>query len=365
MLNLSVKPHVPPWERSRVVSYLLTPLGWLYGLVMEVRNRLYDLGVFKIHRLPVPVISIGNLTVGGTGKTPLTIEIVRGLLRKNPLLKIGVISRGYRRKKRDNWIVSDGENILTGVEESGDEPQLIARHLGGVRVFVGSDRVVVGRRAIARYPIDMLILDDAFQHRRIHRDVDILVIDGEKGLGGGRVLPSGPLREFASNINRASCLVISHFNNKLPQDVRRYCPSEMPLFKTRLSVSGIMEGISGKEISPEEMKGEKVWGVCGIAHPGSFMKTIRELSVEIAGFTAFPDHYFYSRHDLDRVASQEKAGATIITTEKDWVKWEGRHSFKKIYVVSVKTEFVNGEDIYDFIEKFVYNKGKDTQGGLN
>ena len=107
--------RVPPWEKSRIVSSLLIPIGWGYGLGMEIRNRLYDLGIFKIHRLPVPIISIGNLTVGGTGKTPLVVEVARGLLERNPLLSVGVILRGYRRARRDGWIVSDGKNILMKV----------------------------------------------------------------------------------------------------------------------------------------------------------------------------------------------------------------------------------------------------------
>lgn len=364
MFNLSAKLRIPPWERSRVIPSLLIPFGLIYGLVMELRNRLYDFGIFKIHRLQVPVISIGNLTVGGAGKTPLTIEIVRGLLRRNSSLKIAVISRGYRRKRLKDWVVSDGEDVLMGVDESGDEPRLIAKNLPGVKVFVGSDRVAIGRRAIERYPLDLLVLDDAFQHRRIYRDVDIIVMDGEKGMPMWGVLPSGPLREFVWNLKRATCLVVSHPDAQLPQYIRRYCKPETPVFKVRLTVSGIMDGISRKEIPLKELKGERVWGICGIAHPDSFLKTLRELEVEIEGFISFPDHHPYSWRELKRISIRTK-GRAVITTEKDWVKWESNHPFTKVYVVSIKTEFENRENFYDFIEGFVYNRKKGVQGGLD
>lgn len=324
---------------------------------MEIRNRLYDLGIFRIHRLPVSIISIGNLTVGGTGKTPLTIEIARGLLERDPLLSVGVISRGYRRAGRDGWIVSDGKNILMKVGKSGDEPQLMAKQLRGIKILVGSDRVKIAKRAIAHYPLDVLILDDAFQHRRIHRDVDILLVDGEKGLGSGRVLPSGPLREFAWNLKRATCLVVTHYRDRIPLEISRYVPPGTQVFKTRLTVSGIMDGISGKEVPLEDIRGKKVWGVCGIAYPESFLETLEELGVKIAGFTPLPDHHAYSREDLKDIARQAGNGRVIITTWKDWVKWEGNHSFERVYVVSVRAEFLDREDdFYDFIQKFVYNR---------
>lgn len=364
-MSISYKKfRLPPWERSKGLSSVLKPLGWLYGAGMEIRNRLYDWGLFKSHFLPIPVISIGNLAVGGTGKTPLTIEITKGLLKRNPDLKLGILSRGYRRKTTDRWIVSDGKEILMGVAESGDEPRLIARSLPGVKVFVGADRVAVAKKALARFDLDLLILDDAFQHRRIHRDVDILLVDAETGLGGGRVLPSGPLREFPWNVKRATCLVVSRFNERIHPDIRRFCPPEIPIFKVRMAVSGIQDAMSGEVVPLEEIRNKDVWGVCGIARPASFLKSLEILKLRLAGFSAFPDHHDYTERDFQGILQEAGEEAPVVTTEKDWVKWEGRHPFRKVYVVPAHLEFIEGEEIYDFIEPFVYNKRKGVEGGV-
>lgn len=353
-----------PWEKGGVVPVLLRPLGWLYGLGMEGRNFLYNHGLMKIHKLSVPVIAIGNLTVGGTGKTPLTIEVVKGMLKRNPALRIGVLSRGYKGRQARNWVVSDGAHIRMGVRQSGDEPLLMARSLPGVKVFVGADRVAVGRKAVARYPLDVLILDDAFQHRRLFRDLNILVVDGRKGFEEGRVLPAGSLREFASNARRASCLVVTRGSKQeVVQKMKRYCVSGTPVFQAGLTVSAIREGISGENIPPPFLSGKSVWGVCGIAHPESFLETLKTLGVKIEGFTAFPDHYFYTSRELAKISEKAKAAGedvTVVTTEKDWVKWEKSAPFPKIFVVSVRMTFIN-EEVYGFIEGFVYNKQKSSR----
>ena len=354
----------PPWERSKRLSLVLRPLGWLYGAGMEIRNRLYDWGLFKSYPLPIPVISIGNLTVGGTGKTPLTIEIAKGLMERNPDLKLGVLSRGYRGERAGRWLVSDGERILMDPMESGDEPNLIARRLPGVKVFVGADRVAVARKALARFDLDLLILDDAFQHRRIRRDVDILLVDAEAGLGGGRVLPSGPLREFPRNVKRATCLVMSRFDGRIPPDVLNFRSPGTPVFKARMVVSSVWDAVSGETVPLEEIRNEEVWGVCGIARPTSFLKSLETLKLRLAGFSVFPDHHDYTREDFEEILRETGEEIPIITTEKDWVKWERKHPFRRVYVVPVRLEFVEGEDIYDFIESFVYNRRKGVEGGI-
>ena len=332
---------------------------------MELRNRLYDLGIFKAHRLPVPVIAVGNLTVGGTGKTPLTIAIVRGLRARHPSLRIGVLSRGYGRTNTKAWIVSDGRKILMDARESGDEPQMMARCLPDVGIFVGSNRVNIARKALARFPLDVLILDDAYQHRRIHRDINILCVDGEQGLRGKRVLPSGPLREFPWNMKRATCLAITRYNGRIPRDISLYLPPETPIFKTHLVPSGVLEGVSGTPVPPESLRNQDIWAVCGIAYPESFLETLTDLGVRITGVTPFPDHYPYTRKDLEQIASQaERKGIkAIITTEKDWVKWAGKCPFQRVYVVSVEQKFVDEEKFYAFLDRFVYNTSNKTKGG--
>ena len=360
MMTVNKRFSGPPWKWRRPFPYLLRPLGWFYGLGMEGRNFLYNHGLMKIHKLSVPVIAIGNLTVGGTGKTPLTIEVVKGMLKRNPALRIGVLLRGYKGKQSGNWVVSDGAHIRMGVQQSGDEPLLMARSLPGVKVFVGADRVAVGRKAVARYPLDVLVLDDAFQHRRLFRDLNILVVNGEKGLEGRRVLPAGPLREFASNARRASCLVVTRGNKKqLLPDIKHYCRPGTPVFQAELTVSAVREGISGEKLPLSALSGKRVWGVCGIAHPASFFKTLKGCGAEIAGFTAFPDHHFYTPREWAEIAEKMKTAGedvAVVTTEKDWVKWEKSGPFPRFFVISVRMAFINKEEVYGFIEAFVYNK---------
>ncbi len=356
MLTRETHPPAPPWERSKTFSRLLTPFGWAYGMGMEIRNRLYDRGILKSHRIPIPVISVGNLTVGGTGKTPIVIEIARGLLKRNSALNIGILSRGYGRSKKRDWIVSDGITILAGPDGSGDEPQVIARELPGVRVFVGADRVEIANKAINRFPLDLLLLDDAFQHRRIGRDVDILLVDGQTGLGNGRVLPAGPLREFPRNIKRATCLLVNHDAGQLPAVLEKFLPPGKPIFRSRMVPDSLWDGILKKKLPLDALNRQEIWGICGIARPDSFLDTLGSLGARIAGFTPFPDHHAYSREELQAIARQAGEDRLIVTTWKDWVKLEKRHPFRKVCVLGIRNEFLEEEKFYTFLEKFVYNR---------
>lgn len=354
-----------PWEKNRWLARLLRPAGVGYGMLMEARNLFYDRGVFKVHTLPVPVVSIGNLSVGGTGKTPLTLEIAGGLLRRNPRLNLGVLSRGYRRKTQDGWLVSDGEKILATVETSGDEPLLVARRLPGVKVFVGADRVAVAKKALARFDLDLLILDDAFQHRRIHRDVDMVVVDGKRDLAAERVLPAGPMREFPRNIRRASCVVVTGGGTGTVPGLPKFLPPSVPVFRAELAVASVVEANSGKEVHPGTFAGKPVWAVCGIARPAAFLETLKDLGISVKGWTAFSDHHPYTPADFAEIALRVGNETAVVTTEKDWVKWEGRHPFREVYVVSVRMNVENGEDLYDFIEIIVYNRKKGVRGGTD
>ncbi len=180
---------------------LLWPLSRLYGSAIGRRNRRYDTGQAAASRLPSPVISVGNLVVGGTGKTPTVVFLARWLQERGK--KVCVISRGYRRKSKGLVLVADGERICSTAELSGDEPILLAQELPGAVVVVDADRVEAGRYAIQRFKPDLILLDDGFQHRRLHRDLDIVTFKGVQDLGNGWLLPAGPLREPAASLDRA------------------------------------------------------------------------------------------------------------------------------------------------------------------
>ena len=179
-----------------------------YGGAVRARNRLFDLGVLRQEKVGCPVVSVGNLTVGGTGKTPMVI-LLAGMLRDRGM-RPAVLSRGYGGKSTsDVLVVSDGSQILAGPEEAGDEPVLIARRLKGIPVLAGAKRALTGRYARENFGVDVMVLDDGFQHRWIHRDLDIVLLDSRQPLGNGLLLPRGPLREPPSALERAGVVVFT------------------------------------------------------------------------------------------------------------------------------------------------------------
>ncbi|MDI6790043.1 MAG: tetraacyldisaccharide 4'-kinase [Thermodesulfobacteriota bacterium] len=192
-----------------MLNYLLSPLGYLYGQVMRLRSRFYEFGLFKTRSLACRVISIGNLTLGGTGKTPLTIWLARYLKGKGQ--KVAIVSRGYRAKnKRPVSIVSDGQRILLGPDEAGDEPFMMARNLPGVPLLTGKERFLVGMRAIEDFSPDVVLLDDGYQHLGLDRDLNLLLLRTVKPFGKGRVFPAGTLREPLSALKRADAFILTY-----------------------------------------------------------------------------------------------------------------------------------------------------------
>ncbi len=187
-------------------------ISWIYGTIIEARNSLYEKGVFKSFSLGVPVISIGNITVGGTGKTPLVAFVAEILAEKGE--KVCIISRGYGRKNpKKRVLVSDGENILADARQSGDEPfELAQRLLGKAIVVADANRVSAGNWAREKFGITAFVLDDAFQHRKVKRDLDIVTIDATNPFGNKKMLPSGILREPLKNLKRADAIVITRAN---------------------------------------------------------------------------------------------------------------------------------------------------------
>ena len=197
------------------IRFLLIPLSWLYGLVVWIRNWLYAVGVFKARKLPCRVISVGNIAVGGTGKTPAVIAIAKRLQEKG--VRVAILLRGYKRTSREQvTVVSDGERVRATLKESGDEAYMLARHLNGIPIVVGRQRYQAGRVALERFDVDVLLLDDGFQHRQLARDVDILTVPAysvasEHPLRNrAKLLPAGTLREPWTALRRADIILLTH-----------------------------------------------------------------------------------------------------------------------------------------------------------
>lgn len=303
----------------------LLPFSLLYWAAASARNLLYDLGVFRSFRASIPVVSVGNLTAGGTGKTPFAVMLASALADRGK--RPAVLSRGYGRRKGapEPLTVSDGRAIGCSVDESGDEPMLMARKLAdkGIPVIVGADRLASASRA-AEMGADLAILDDGFQHRRLRRDFDIVLLDQRKPFGNGLPLPAGRLRESPRSLRRADTVVMTRAEGEdAPRQVVRHLRRGAPVFISRHVPASLVEigdwrrgavGLAAGEIHDEVLL------FSGVAVPGSFRLSAESLGLRVARHLRFPDHQRYGEPELRRI---EEAGAkyrTAVTTEKDAVR---------------------------------------------
>jgi tetraacyldisaccharide 4'-kinase len=328
----------PEGPLARTHPFLITmmPFSLAYGAIAALRNHLYDRGIVKQVRLSCPVISIGNITAGGTGKTPMTVLTTNGLKARG--FRPAVLSRGYGgRLKTSGNVVSDGARLLLSPEEAGDEPVLIAAAAPGIPVLTGPDRCISGRSAIEKFGANVLVLDDAFQHRRLFRDVDIVLLDRDRPFGNGRLLPAGPLREPPSALNRANVIVETGIlRGEQEQDGKKPARhSNIPSFRALYQPLDIIRGKNNQILFPSALQGKKIYAFTGIAAPDKFRATLEKMGAKIIKFLAFPDHYFYKQADVEAIAGEAKAlhAGMLITTEKDGVKLLKFQDFYRTIVI--------------------------------
>ena len=357
------------------LRFLLTPLRWLYTASVQLRNILYTRGVIKARRLPCRVISVGNIVVGGTGKTPAVIAIAKHLQREG--MRVAILLRGYKRhggKKISHrlmsslplrekvTIVSDGEKVCASAIESGDEAQMMARYLSGVPILVGKCRYLAGQVALERFKVDVLLLDDGFQHRQLARDVDILTIPVTHPFGSPeKLLPAGTLREPPSALKRADLILLTHADipdisthikklvkslapnalvlESIHQPTHLYPltvsyqqeemeewkngrmdasePSNLPTFQPNAESRKLMADSHASDI--KALKGKRVLAVCGIGNPNAFVGTLRRCAVTRVELLEFPDHHVYTEIDKQHISTafQETGADLIVTTQKD------------------------------------------------
>ena len=302
----------------------------MYRFVVWLRLFLYRNAVLKTMVLPCRVISVGNITLGGTGKTPAVIQIAKVLQEQGK--RVAVISRGYGRKNENEVLVvsdvSDGRSVKSDPRLYGDEPVLIASSLPGVAVIVGADRYRAGQAALDHFKPDVLILDDGYQHVRLKRDLNIVLIHADDPFGRGRLFPAGVLREPLQSLARADAVLITNTGRGQDMDgLRRVIErhTAAPVFTASHVPTGVKDIMKDSEKPLSSLRGTALLAFSGIARPQTFFSLLRELGASVIHELPFPDHYRYSSKDLDRILhmAREAAADMIITTEKDAVRLRG------------------------------------------
>ncbi len=313
---------------------ILSAPALLYTLIMTLRNRLYDWGILSHAVLPVPVICVGNITVGGTGKTPMVIWICRYLQSQGR--KVAIVSRGYKG-------TSTGDN---------DETKLLRQALPHVAMVVDSDRVAAARQAIDKYQADVIVMDDGLQHRRLARDLDLVMIDATCPFGYGWVLPRGLLRESLTGLKRASLLALSRCDIAEPDQVDRVSRQAARLEKDLVKCQHQpcqLKRVRGENAELDSLKGRKVAVFCGLGNPQAFEKTVTALGAEVVARRFKNDHETYDPKVVDELIGMLKdtPAEYILTTEKDWVKlrrFESELQNLNLYILSVEMVISHGQD---------------------
>ncbi|MEI6285647.1 MAG: tetraacyldisaccharide 4'-kinase [Bacillota bacterium] len=346
---------------------LMKLFSWGYYAIIWSMCRLYSSGLFSKQKLPCFVVSLGNITVGGTGKTPTAERMASEFLARG--YKVAILNRGYRGTWRGiAEIVSDGEKMLMTAQECGDEAYLLAANLPGVGVVIGRDRYTSGLLAIKEYGAEVLILDDAFQHWQLARDLDIVLIDATDDLLKNHILPRGTLREPLSGLKRASMFFLTktdHAGQQRLEEIKGYLerinPSA-PIIETNHKPAGFIEienWYSGKAtaILPiDTVSGHKVLAFSALGNPASFENTIVGLGGEVYQQVRFPDHHSYTMAEMQRILIRAVASgvSALVTTEKDAVKIPAEfiHRFRKlpIYVLKIQV-FSNEEEEFDKVQQ--------------
>ncbi len=325
-------------------NFLLYPFAKIYELISNIRLFLYKINILKQYSVDCKIISIGNLTLGGTGKTPHTIYFAQDYLNKN--YNVTVLSRGYKRKSNSEYIIF---NKLSSValNEIGDEPYLMAHLLPQINIIVGKDRYKTAKIAVEKLNTNLIILDDGYQHLRLKRDENILLIDYNSDFTNLQIFPQGSLRESFTGLNRASKIIItkipSDYNldyfGKLVNFIHKY-NSHAPILKSRQVIKNISYNKSIMSI-PQLQKFKTALLFSGIANENNFIDTVKSLNINILQTLKFHDHHWYNEEDLKKIESAYKASNAeiIITTAKDYLKIPETFTLlDKTYALNIEIE---------------------------
>ncbi len=344
-----------------ILKILLFPFVLLYTVSVRVRNYLFDKGIYKTKKVGAKVISIGNLTVGGSGKTPMVIYVTNLLKEKG--VKVGILSRGYRRKSKGYQLVNNGEKFLKDVEEAGDEIYLEALECH-VPAAVAERRAEGAERFLNDVELDAIVLDDAYQHRWIHRDLNILLFDQRFLLKLNKLeqnlLPSGEMREPFKEIKRADIVVINRkFADKqeIPEKLKKYFEG-IPVYHCKYVAKSIHDVKDDKDYPVKEFEGQKSLVICGIARPYSFLHILENNNIDITNKILFPDHKYYSLNEVQKIRKEfyDTNSHSVLTTQKDAVKltkYAKELDDIDIYYLKIAVEFDQKEKFEEEVTKII------------
>jgi tetraacyldisaccharide 4'-kinase len=332
---------------------LLAPLAVpeaLFRAAVALRQVAYDRGLAHPASAGAPVVSIGNLAVGGAGKTPAAIAVAGRLQARGRT--VAILSRGYGASRADARVVSDGRAILLGAAEGGDEPALLARRLPGARVLCGPRRSELARIAVASLAADALVLDDGFQHRALGRDLDVVVIDASSPFGNGRLLPRGPNREPPGALRRAGLVWLSRADRgdaaalERLRALAREATGRAPV-ESRHAPTALLDGRLERPLELAALRGRRVLALSGLARPASFHATLAALGAEIAAVRAYPDHHRFEPGEVEAALREARSAgcALVVTTEKDAVRLPPAAAADPLVAaVRIEAEILRGED---------------------
>jgi tetraacyldisaccharide 4'-kinase len=308
-------------------------------------------------RLPALVVSVGNLTVGGTGKTPMTAHLAREFQKQGK--KVAILSRGYGGLRKELTRLSDGETIHYRPPAAGEEAYWLAKALPGVIVYTCPSRYEAGMAAWRDHRPDLFLLDDGFQHFQMHRDLDIVLLDAEAPFGNGRLLPAGPLREPISALHLADVLVLTRFQPERHQGRLKEFQAAYPdkvLLTAAISPAGVRRYPGGDQAPLETLRGRPLFAFAGIARPRGFQETLANLGADLKGFRSFRDHHAFTDADLRMLVEEAKTcGAeALVTTSKDWARLGENWAVElPLWVVEVEAKLSHG---FSFIYERIFGE---------
>jgi len=307
--------------REKFLLFPLTLLSVPYGWAVRTRILLYNLGIKRSKHLPGPVISVGNITVGGTGKTPLVMALAGGLAKRG--IRTAVLTRGYKGTKTSGHVASDGQSVFLSPEEAGDEPYLMSKILRGTPVVIGKNRFWAGQKALEQFGVAGLLLDDGFQHIQLHRDLNIVLIDSNIGFGDRHLLPRGILREPLGQLQRADLILLTKVEDletvrPLEAELLKLHPS-LPIFHSHYEPIDLI-GPGEEREDLKSLQGKRVLALSGIANPDSFSALLKKCGLQVIKERVLPDHHHYTQEDIRSLEEEGKGVDRIVTTEKDLVK---------------------------------------------